>query len=1064
VSNNAVRSIALFAIACLCCLSVGCAGFSSANTSPAKNVAGTTVTISGMISPSASGTATTVSLSGAASATTTTDSSGNYKFSGLASGKYTVTPSKSQFSFSPASQSMLVDESDVVGVNFSASQLRPTGGLTISGRISPAANGGATTVVLSGAASAATTTDSAGNFTFWGLSAGDYTVTPSKSGFSFSPASQHTTLSAASVIGVDFSASQAVSTTTYSIIGTVSPAANGTGVRVTLSGAARATTTTDSSGNYSFSGLAPGTYAVTPGKNGFNFSPGSQRATLTAASLIGVNFSASKVVSTTTYSIIGTISPTASGIAATVTLSGAAGATTTTDSSGNYSFSGLPNGTYAVTPRKNGFNFSPGRQHATVNAANVTGVNFSASKVVSTTTYSITGTINPAANGSGATVTLSGAGSATTTTDSSGNYRFSGLSSGNYAVKPSKNGFRFSPSSESTAISTANVAGLNFAASQTATNTVNIYPGQDIASVVKAAPAGSTLLIYPGIYRLTHPIIPKDGDHFIGQTACAPPATSCPAIISGSTVIGPLAVFDGKNYRVTGQTQSLPRARTDNCLQPSAPLYYGCIYPEDLFFDGVPKFHVYCVSTACNNGTPPPLAPGQWWFDYTNHIIYFHDNPSGHMVETSVVPNGFGGPANNVILQYLTVEEFADVYPNGNTSVSQGVNALTQAANWTIQNSEFRLNHGFGIRAAYQLKVLNNYIHDNGQTGIGGGIGVPENPATHTTNAQILIQGNTINHNNYAYFSPQFGSGGIKFGATNGITVRGNVIQNNEGAAIHFDDESGGFLVEDNLMTNNADSDAFTQEIGNGASIIRNNLILQNGRQVLDTQFGFQIHISTSSNVQSYCNVLEAPPGVGVGGWGISADSRGTDPFHPDQYFASTRNFFHHNTVIFDSSQPDPNGYFHSDTVNQPNFFENNTAPDYNTYHAPSTTAKMFKYDNDNSGRNTSQAFASYQAAGADVHGTADTNYASGFPRLAITSPADESTFHSSVPVAVTASDASGISRVEFYLDWALQSIVTSAPYTFNLTSNAAGPHTITAMAYSNAGIRNCYAITLNEQ
>ncbi len=978
MSNNAVRSIALFAIACLCCLSTGCAGFSSANTSPAKNVAGTTVTISGTISPSPSGTATTVSLSGAASATTTTDSSGNYKFSGLSSGKYTVTPSKSQFSFSPASKSMLVGESDVVGVNFSVSQTRPTGGLTISGRISPASNGSATTVILSGAASDATTTDSAGNFTFFGLSAGDYTVTPSKDGFNFGPTSQHTTLSAASVIGVDFSASPAVSTSTYSITGTINPSANGSGARVTLSGAGSATTTTDRSGNYSFSGL--------------------------------------------------------------------------------------PSGAYAVTPRKSGFNFSPASQPATVNAANITGVNFSASKVVSTTTYSITGTVSPAANGSGATVTLSGAGSATTTTDRSGNYSFRGLSTGNYAVTPSKNGFRFSPSSESITISAADVTGLNFAASQTATNTVNIYPGQDIGSVVKAAPAGSTLLIYPGTYRLTRPIIPKDGDHFIGQTACTPPATSCPAIISGSTVIGPLAVFDGKNYRVTGQTQSLPRARTDNCLQPSAPLYYGCIYPEDLFFDGAPKFHVYCVSTACNNGTPPPLAPGQWWFDYTNQIIYFHDNPSGHMVETSVVPNAFGGPANNVILQYLTVEEFADVYPNGNTSVSQGVNALTQAANWTIQNSEFRLNHGFGVRAAYRLKVLNNYIHDNGQTGIGGGIGVPENPATHTTNAEILIQGNTINHNNYAYFSPQFGSGGIKFGATNGITVRGNVIQNNEGAAIHFDDESGGFLVEDNLITNNTDSDAFTQEIGYGASIIRNNLILQNGTQLLDKEFGFQLHISTSSNVQSYCNVLETPPGVGVGGWGISADSRGTDPFHPDQYFASTGNSFHHNTVIFDSSQPDPNGYFHSDMVNQPNFFENNTAPDHNTYHAPSTTAKLFKYDNDNSGRNASQAFAGYQAAGADVHGTADTNYTSGFPRLAITSPADQSTFHGSVPVAVTASDASGISRVEFYLDWALQSTVTGAPYTLNLTSNAAGPHTITAMAYSNAGIRNCYAITLNEQ
>src|SRR5215472_9002874 len=52
----------------------------------------------------------------------------------------------------------------------------------------------------------------------------------------------------------------------------------------------------------------------------------------------------------TTYSISGTISPTAGGSGATVTLGGAASATTTANSSGAYTFSGLSNGTYTVTP------------------------------------------------------------------------------------------------------------------------------------------------------------------------------------------------------------------------------------------------------------------------------------------------------------------------------------------------------------------------------------------------------------------------------------------------------------------------------------------------------------------------------------------------------------------------------------------------------------------------------------------------------------------------------------------------------------------------------------------
>jgi ABC-type oligopeptide transport system substrate-binding subunit len=78
----------------------------------------------------------------------------------------------------------------------------------------------------------------------------------------------------------------------------------------------------------------------------------------------------------TTYSISGTISPTAGGSSATVTLSGAATALTTANSSGNYTFAGLANGTYAVTPSHTGYTFSPTSQTAKINGADVTGINF----------------------------------------------------------------------------------------------------------------------------------------------------------------------------------------------------------------------------------------------------------------------------------------------------------------------------------------------------------------------------------------------------------------------------------------------------------------------------------------------------------------------------------------------------------------------------------------------------------------------------------------------------------------------------------------------------------------
>ena len=58
---------------------------------------------------------------------------------------------------------------------------------------------------LTGTATASTTADAAGNFTFTNLPNGSYTVTPSKAGFTFTPANQPVSISNASVSGVNFS-------------------------------------------------------------------------------------------------------------------------------------------------------------------------------------------------------------------------------------------------------------------------------------------------------------------------------------------------------------------------------------------------------------------------------------------------------------------------------------------------------------------------------------------------------------------------------------------------------------------------------------------------------------------------------------------------------------------------------------------------------------------------------------------------------------------------------------------------------------------------------------------
>jgi len=244
----------------------------------------------------------------------------------------------------------------------------------IAGSIGPSTAGSGVTVTLSGTVSATTVTDANGNYSFAGLPDGTYTVTPSRSGFIFSPVSQAVAVNGADQTGVNFTAQMTGST--WSVSGSITPAASGGGATVTLTGASNGSVTADAGGNYSFAGLANGSYTITPSKTGYTFSPASQNVTVNNANQTGVNFAAQG--NGPTWSISGTISPTSGGSGATLTLSGAANASAVADAGGKYSFSGLANGLYTVTPAKNGYTFNPANQTVSIAGSDASGINFAA--------------------------------------------------------------------------------------------------------------------------------------------------------------------------------------------------------------------------------------------------------------------------------------------------------------------------------------------------------------------------------------------------------------------------------------------------------------------------------------------------------------------------------------------------------------------------------------------------------------------------------------------------------------------------------------------------------------
>jgi beta-glucanase (GH16 family) len=80
----------------------------------------TTYSISGNISPTMGGAYATVALTGAASRAVTSDSAGNFTFSSLANGTYTVTPVNPGYAFTPANQTVAVNGAGVAGLAFTA--------------------------------------------------------------------------------------------------------------------------------------------------------------------------------------------------------------------------------------------------------------------------------------------------------------------------------------------------------------------------------------------------------------------------------------------------------------------------------------------------------------------------------------------------------------------------------------------------------------------------------------------------------------------------------------------------------------------------------------------------------------------------------------------------------------------------------------------------------------------------------------------------------------------------------------------------------------------------------
>ena len=208
----------------------------------------------------------TVRLSGMADGETTTDDTGQYSFTGLRAGTYSVEISgfdAGEVGFSSTSGAATVGVGESKVVSFDGTYLRTAG---IQGQVSVEGEGlGGVTVTLVGEGEdRSETTNASGQYAFSKLKGGTYQVAISgfdPDDYEFETTSKTATIATGETANVPF---EGTLLRTAGIAGRVSVEGMGLdGVEIALAGAAEAMTTTANGGQYSFAGLAEGTYVLT---------------------------------------------------------------------------------------------------------------------------------------------------------------------------------------------------------------------------------------------------------------------------------------------------------------------------------------------------------------------------------------------------------------------------------------------------------------------------------------------------------------------------------------------------------------------------------------------------------------------------------------------------------------------------------------------------------------------------------------------------------------------------------------------------------------------------------
>lgn len=319
---------------------------------------------------------------------------------------------------------------------------------------------------------------------------------------------------------------------------------------------------------------------------------------------------------------------------------------------------------------------------------------------------------------------------------------------------------------------------------------ITITPGENVASIVNAAPEGSTVRIEAGRYFISEPLRPRANVTIEGVGT---------VVIHGSRLLENSKRWENPTRWEYGSQRQQQYRYTNPDWQVCESAYPRCNYPDDVYFNDTPLRHV---------ATLAELSEGEFYFDYDRDVIAIGSNPQNAVISAAITPYAVSTSASGVIIRNVQFERFASPTERAALELN-GTGAL-------VENVTVRLSHGNGIIIRDGGTVRNARLIDNGQSG-GGAAGVGG-----------LYEGNEIARNNYAGHAASFSAGGLSKGAnTTSLTVRNNRVFDNRGEGIWLDSYNRNALIEGNTVYGNTRSGIF-HELSYDA-IIRNNSVRCNG-------------------------------------------------------------------------------------------------------------------------------------------------------------------------------------------------------------------------------------------